>query len=244
MKNRIYILCIILLLPLAGSAQNHFREGEKFVFQVYFGLINAGQLNTSLEMDTLRGKKVFFAQAFAKTVGLADRLFQLRERYEGYFDTLTLLPYRSIRDIKEGNYTRYNVVDYYHDSLSVTSLLSGKHEVPGDIRDMTSVFYYVRNIDFNSLPYDHEIHVNTFFDDDLFPFNVRYRGKETIKTRMGEYNCIKLVPIVEPGRIFKHDDDMTLWITDDPNRVPVRVKFDLIVGSVKCDLIEYSGLKY
>ena len=37
---------------------------------------------------------------------------------------------------------------------------------------------------------------------------------------------------------------MTIWFSDDANRVPIRGKLDLIVGSVKIDLIQYEGLKY
>ena len=36
---------------------------------------------------------------------------------------------------------------------------------------------------------------------------------------------------------------MTLWVTDDENKIPVRVQSNLRVGSLKVDLIGYSGLK-
>jgi len=109
---------------------------------------------------------------------------------------------------------------------------------------MVSVFFYIRNIDYSGLEDGDIIKIVTFFDDEIFPFDMRYRGIETIKTRMGTYNCIRLVPFVEPGRIFNKEDDMTIWLSNDRNKVPVRVKFDLKVGSIKCDLIEFSGLKY
>ena len=72
---------------------------------------------------------------------------------------------------------------------------------------------------------------------------MRYRGREVIKTRKGKYKVIKLVPYVEPGRIFNDEDDMTIWLSDDRNRVPIRIRMDLKVGSIKADLIDYSGLK-
>ncbi len=117
-------------------------------------------------------------------------------------------------------------------------------EVPADVRDMVAVFHYIRNVDYDHMQYDEIIKINTFFDNEIFPFDMRYRGTEVIKTKGGTFRCIKLVPFVEPGRIFKSEDDMTIWLSDDRNRVPIRVKFDLTVGSIKCDLIEFSGLKY
>ena len=179
-----------------------------------------------------------------KTTGITDRLYKVRDEYQAYFDPLTILPYKSIRDISEGRYKKYNVVSWDHDSLRVTNIDRDTFEITPDMRDMVSVFHLIRNSDFERMQYDDLIKVNTFFDNELFPFDMRYRGVETIKTRLGRFKCIKLVPYVEPGRIFNSEDDMTIWLSADKNRVPVRVKFDLKVGSIKIDLIAYSGLKY
>ncbi len=231
-------------LPGPGMEKNNFVPGERLVFQVYYGPLNAGRVDAFLRLDTIRGKQVYYAEAIAKTTGLADKLYKIRDMYAGYFDPETLLPLKSIRDIREGNYRKYNIVEYYHDSLKAVSTESGEQEIPGNIRDMVAVFYYVRTIRFDTMKYDDIIKINTFFDDELFPFDMRFRGRETIRTRGGTFNCIKLVPFVEPGRIFRKEDDMILWFSDDGNVVPIRGKFDLIVGSIKCDLIEWEGLKY
>jgi hypothetical protein len=235
----------LLQNPLGpGMEKNNFIPGEKMVFQVYYGPLNAGRVDTHLKVDTIRGKDVYYAEAVARSTGIADRLYRIRDMYGGYFDPETLLPIKSIRDIREGDYRKFNIVEYYHDSLKAVSTESGDHEIPANIRDMVSVFYYVRTINFDTMKYDDIIDINTFFDDELFPFNMRFRGKETIRTRGGTFNCIKLVPFVEPGRIFRKEDDMTLWFSDDGNCAPIRGKFDLIVGSIKCDLIEWEGFKY
>lgn len=231
-------------LPGPGIEKNNFIPGEKMVFQVYYGPLNAGRVDAFLSLDTIRGREAYYSEAIAKTTGLADRLYKIRDMYGGFFDPETLLPIKSIRDIREGNYRKFNIVEYYHDSLKAVSSESGNHEIPGNIRDMVAVFYYVRTINYDTMKYDDIIHINTFFDDELFPFDMRFRGRETITTRGGTFNCIKLVPFVEPGRIFRKEDDMTLWFSDDRNCVPIRGKFDLIVGSIKCDLIEWAGLKY
>ncbi len=253
MRFKVPIISILLLcssgtgaqnLPGPGMEKNNFVPGERLVFQVYYGPLNAGRVDAFLRLDTIRGKEVYYAEAIAKTTGLADKLYKIRDMYAAYFDPETLLPVKSIRDIREGNYRKYNIVEYYHDSLKAVSTESGEQEIPGNIRDMVAVFYYVRTIRFDTMKYDDIIKINTFFDDELFPFDMRFRGRETIRTRGGTFNCIKLVPFVEPGRIFRKEDDMILWFSDDGNVVPIRGKFDLIVGSIKCDLIEWEGLKY
>ncbi len=231
-------------LPGPGLEKNNFMPGEKMVFQVYYGPLNAGRVDAFLKLDTIRGRQAYYAEAVARSTGLANKLYKIRDMYAGYFDPETLLPIKSIRDIREGNYRKFNIVEYYHDSLKAVSSESGDHEIPGNIRDMVSVFYYVRTINYDTMKYDDIVYINTFFDDELFPFDMRFRGRETIKTRGGTFNCIKLVPFVEPGRIFRKEDDMIIWLSDDGNCIPIRGRFDLIVGSIKCDLIEWEGLKY
>ena len=244
MKKVWVIILILNLLNKSLFSQNNFVTGERLEYQIHYGPLNAGIINTSLNLVDLDGQQVYHSRAIAKSVGLADKLYKIRDIYEGYFDTVTILPLKSIRDISEGRYKKYNVVHYDHNNLMANSIRSGEQEIPPDIRDMTSAFYYVRTIDYDTLVMGDIILLNTFFDDELFPFDIRYKGREEIKTKTGVFNCIKLVPFVEPGRIFKSEDDMTVWISDDPNHVPIRVRFNLIVGAILCDLISYSGLKY
>jgi len=243
--NRIFLIIIFLILtgstPLEDN--NHFMSGERLKFVIYYGPINGGYVDSELRITEFAGNKVYHSRLLGKTIGLVDKLYKVRDEYQSYFDTLTILPYKSIRDISEGRYKKYDHVYYDHANLKVKNHLNEVFDVPEDIRDMVSVFYYVRNIDFSSLEIGHIIKIVTFFDNELFPFDIRYKGIETIKTKMGSYRCIKLVPFVEPGRIFEKEDDMTIYLSDDTNRVPIRVEFILKVGSIKCDLIEYSGLK-
>ena len=229
---------------IISQDKNNFRSGEKLRFVIYFGLIDAGYVHSELVLSSYEGKQVYHSKMMAKTAGLADKLYKVRDEYQAWFDPVTLLPLKSVRDINECKYHKYDFAVYDHPNRKVTNHKNVSQDVPPDIRDMLSTFYYLRNIEFEGMKDGQIIRFNTFFDDELFPFDMRYRGKEEIKTRMGSYKCIKLVPYVEPGRIFNKEDDMTIWISDDRNRVPIRVRFDLKVGSVKCDLIEFSGLKY
>ena len=71
---------------------------------------------------------------------------------------------------------------------------------------------------------------------------IKYLGKEEIETDLGEFNCLKFRPIVEKGRVFKEEEDMTLWISDDANKVPIRLETDLLIGSIKLDLVKFKNL--
>ncbi len=81
-------------------------------------------------------------------------------------------------------------------------------------------------------------------DDQEYDLYVRYEGKEKYETKLGTFNCIKFKPLLVEGDVFKEGEGMTVWVTDDQNRIPVRVESDLMVGRVTCDLKSYGGTKY
>ncbi len=244
-KSLLYI--ILLIGGQNGFTQalpNHFSPGEKLKFVIYYGVVNGGYIDIDLVSTQYEGKEAYHSKMLATTSGLADVLYKVRDEYQSYFDPETTLPYKSIRDISEGKYKKYNLAFFDHENLKVVTSSKKEVDITADIRDMVSVFYYLRNLDFSSMKSGDIIKTITFFDDEIFPFDMRYRGIETVKIKKGTFRCIKLVPYVETGRVFEKEDDMIIYLSADRNRVPVRVEFKLRIGTVKCDLIEFSGLKY
>ena len=99
-------------------------------------------------------------------------------------------------------------------------------------------------MDFTNFKKNDVVAVNTYFGDEVFPFYIVFKGREVLDTDLGKIKCIKFVPVVEPGRIFKNKDDMTFWLSDDDNKIPMRIKFDMVVGSFKCDLVSLKNQKF
>lgn len=220
-----------------------FNSGEKLTYLLHYGFINGGKATLTLSDKVIEEQSALHAKMYAKTTGVTDKIFHIEDVYESYFDHEYTLPYKSVRDISEGGYKYYNEVNFAHNDTTVNSHKSGEHSVPKGTLDMVSALYHLRTIDFDNLAKGDELNFNTFFDDEVFPFKLRYKGTEKVKTKHGKIRCHRFDPIVEPGRIFKSEDDMSFWLTDDENLVPVLIKFDLIVGSVKCELIEYENLQ-
>lgn len=251
-RVKIFLWILIFLLPAGLSGQrlpkihqqNHaFQAGETIQFLIHYGPINGGTATLILGEEYLFGRRVYHAVATAKTTGITDKIFRVHDVYESFFDMSNGMPLKSVRNIHEGNYKRYNEALFNHEANTVTSMKSGVHKVPANILDMVSSLYYLRRLNFNEMKYGTVIDLVTFFSDEIFPFQIRYRGTETINTQLGTFNCLKFVPVVEKGRIFKHDDDMTIWLSNDSNMIPIQVKFEMWVGSFKCDLVNYSNLK-
>jgi hypothetical protein len=220
-----------------------FKAGEKLSYQIKYGFIVGGTTTLTLEDAEYNNKPVFHAVAIGETTGVAEQLYGVKDIYESWFDKETNLPYKQIRNIKEGSYTKYNVVTYDRENNTVYSMLSGLHQVPEKTLDLASTFYYLRRIDYSRVKDGDVIFVNMYFADEIFPFQLRYRGKEALKTKFGKINCLKICPVVEAGRMFKTQDGLTIWFTDDGNFLPVLVRMDIrIVGSVILKLVKYENI--
>ena len=226
------------------SATPVFIDGEKLTFRLRYGIITGGEATTTARKTMLNGREVFHTVLVGKTTGIVDKIYKVHDVYESFFDPVTNLPERAIRNISEGNYRYYDEVDFNQAGMYIISKRKGRVEVPKNTLDMASVLYYVRRLDLNRLKINDIISLDTYFGDSLFPFYIVYKGKETISIGSGQYRCFKFVPIVEPGRVFENNDDMTIWFSDDANKIPISIKFDILVGSFRCDLVKFENLKY
>ena len=130
------------------------------------------------------------SKLIGKNNRMADAFYKVLDIYESYIDPATELPVKSIRNIREGRYRKYNVVLFDHktrsDSSILTSDLTGIHIAPPGIHDILSCFYYFRNQILPSGKNFKEgeiITIMTWFCDELYPIRLRYKGTEEIKTK-------------------------------------------------------------
>jgi hypothetical protein len=218
-----------------------YKSGEYLKYSLHYGFITGGTASISLKQESYEDKNVLHATAVGKTTGLVDKIYRVKDIFESYFDSKTIMPYKSVRNVSEGSYKLQENVIFNRKDSNINSDRKGIVKVPANCLDMISALFYIRRINFSNYKIGDMVYVDTYFDGQ-FPFYIIYKGKETISTEFGHMRCLKFVPIVEPGRIFKENDDMTIWLSDDDNKLPVSIKFDIIVGSFKCDLIEYQNL--
>lgn len=247
------IFFLLLFMPLSGFGQqagwNKIPDypGENLEYSISYSFIRAGNAVISFTLDSLSSN--YHIKAFSKTVGMADVLYRIRDIYESYMDPSTGLPGLAIRNVREGKYRQYNEVVFDHlsrsDSTIVISQLTGVHVVDKNIFDILTGFYHFRkNYQIGQLNTRDTLLIKTYFTDEIWDLKIRYVGKETIKTKLGKIKTLRFDPVTEVGRAFKTENDMSVWFSDDQNRIPVKIKVNLIVGSVNVELVQYTGLKY
>lgn len=253
LKNIIVALFIVISFPLqAGNdfceiRNTAFVSGEKLTFKVFYtvaGLyVAAGEASFTNTLEQLNNKPVYHIVGDGKTYPFYDGFFKVRDRYESYIDTTTLQPYKFIRNIYEGGYKKYENVSF-NKSTNIAITNDGVFKVPTCIQDVLSAIYYSRNIDFNKYKPGDKIPFSLFLDKEVFEMYIRYLGKETVKTKYGKFRAVKFKPLLIKGTIFEGGEKMTVWVSDDANKIPVRIESPISVGSIKVDMISYSNLRY
>lgn len=255
--KKITLLAVFIFSLQSSMAQNQsaFQEGEWFKFRMsYSGWLKAGEATLNIKKKTLNGKSVYHVIGKGKTTGLINAFFKVRDRYESYFDTRNGLPYKFIRKIDEGGHTKDIEIDFNH-ATKKALVHNKKHnkkntvDIHENVQDMVSAFYYLRNnYDTEKIKVGDVVKLSMFFDEENYPFRLKYLGKETIKVNVNgnkvRVKTLKFRPYVMAGRVFKEEESLTLWVSADDNKIPLKIKADLAVGSLRADLESFKGLKH
>ena len=250
-KTRLYILFLGLFLGSSASAQlpqqqePPFEPGEKLHYKIRYGFISAanGTLSVNKSSRDFQGKDAWHLKAEGKTVSAVALFMKVRNKYNSYISTQSLKPFLFTESVKEGDYTRDSYVRFDRKN-GVVNTNKGVFDINKDALDVLSAFYYARSLDVSKLNSGESIKLYYFIDDEQYSMVIKYLGKETIKTSFGRMECLKFTPSLIEGRIFRDDSDMYLWITNDANRIPVKAKVEILVGSLTLELEDYENLKY
>lgn len=252
MKRTLLILTILLTLQTSfAQKESAFGDGEWFKFKMsYSNWLKAGNATLTVKDSKLNNKDVYHVVGKGWTTGMIKWFFKVKDRYESYFDKKTIMPYKFIRNIDEGGHTKDLEIEF-DQSNNKAYINDKKHkkksviDTKPNIQDMVSTFYYLRNnLDTDNLEIGDEVKVDMFFDEENYGFKLQYLGEEIIKTDFGKIESLKFRPYVMAGRVFKEEESLTLWVSKDKNKVPLRIKADLAVGSLRADLEAFKGLKH
>ena len=232
------------------SNNSAFKNGEWLQFRLHYGLFSASYASLTLSNDTINNEPVIHAKGYGRTSGLARLFFRVEDHYESYFNEEKTQSLRFIRKIDEGGYTKNKVINFDQKNSfayvnDIKNNKQSKHDIKLNTQDVISTFYYLRNhIPSKKLIPNESFKVNIFFDDEPFEFKLKYLGIENIETKFGKIECIKFIPVVQIGRIFKERESIVLWVSNDLNKIPIRVQADIAIGSIKCDLENFKNIKH
>lgn len=247
----------ILLLLLANTSQQGdvfcgihntaFVAGEQVTMEVYYttlGLyVGAGEARFTTTLEEFNGVPVYHCVGTGTTYSFFDNFYKVRDRYETYIDTATMLPMKFIRNVSEGGTKIYNNVTFNH-KAGIAVSTNGPFKVTSCIQDVISSVYYARNIDFSKYKPGDKIPFDMFLDDQIYHLYLRYEGKENVKTKYGKFRAIKFKPLLIKGTVFQGGENMNVWVSDDANHLLLRAESPISVGTIKVDMMSYRNLRY
>ena len=249
MKKYLLLALVFITVSFDSQKPDAYDTGEWFKFRIHYGFVNAGYATLEIKDAVKEGKKVYHAIGKGYTVGMSRFFFKVDDNYESYFDKITNKPYQFVRKIDEGGYKK-NQEGFFNQDVNKVVIKDYKNKtektfsVTENVQDIISTFYFLRNHpNIDKLKVGESIVVDMFFDDETFKFKLKFIGKEDLKTKFGTISTMIFRPIVQSGRVFKEEESLTVWISDDENKIPLRIKASLAVGSIKADIDGFKGLK-
>lgn len=229
--------------------------GERLVYKITYGFLNIGEarIETSPAVHALNDLPCYKIDISGKTTGAVSWLTKVDDRWGAMLDTKSLLPLKTYRIVRENNYKRDEVsyfdhgkknIRYYRYDYGAEKFNDPKHfTFTETVRDLIGGYYYLRQVDYSKLVLGDTIKLYGFFEDEFYKFDILYKGKEKINTQFGEVAAIKLVPVMPDNEVFKGENSISLWLSDDENRIPLKAEANMFIGTAGCDIIAYDNLK-
>jgi len=230
------LLWILIFVGLTARSQ----PNEQMKYILRYGIIRGGKVILESRDTVFQSKEAVHYYMRAQTTGIADKIYKVDDIYESIVDRKTHLPLKSVRNVRERKYRYYNEIIFNNKTDTIISQKSGKKVAPQNMVDILSLYFYMRKPGFlEKLKKDGTIEMPVSHDDDIFMMQVNYLGMETIKTILGEKQCMIVSPIIKKGKVLERDDGLRFYITSDGKYLPVFMEFDMKVGAVKCELDDY-----
>jgi hypothetical protein len=256
-QKAILLIGLIVLLTSTitqnkQSVNKTFTLGEELKYRLHYSIFTAGEATIQVKptLKKSNGKICYNLNIEGQSTGAFSSIISIKDHWQSLVDTSTLFPTQSFREIKEAKYYLKENVEFKDSKALVTTSKKDNikkqksHEVPKDVFDIVSGYYYLRNLDYKSLRINETISIDAFFENKLYNFSIRYKGVETIKTKFGKIKAYKIVPIMPGNKLFDGEDSIAMWLSADKNQIPLKVRAKMFVGAVEIELKSHAGLRH
>lgn len=232
-----------------------FGKGEVLSYRVNFGFFTVGKASTVIDNKVfmMNNRPSYKVDVFGETSGMVSWITKVNDQWGAYIDTAALVTHVSYRKIREGNYRKDEMVTYDHEKKQAEVKVLDKktnvygtpkyYQTPDNVRDMVAGFLYMRVIDFNKHQKGDTLSISGFFEDTAYNMKIIYAGKDKVNTKLGKIPCHKLVPVMPDNKLFDGENSVTCWISDDGNRIPVKIQAKMFIGSTGIELVGIKGLR-
>lgn len=237
--------------PASPSAQADrpvpFKTGETLTYDVsWTTFVTAGQATLSVKerRPGAAGSARYYLVAEARPSSVLQRLYHVYYKAESMLDTRTLRPSRATVFSDENGRTRHKTttfrangtVDY---EVKTASLVKSSLKMPVEAQDPLGAIYVLRAIPFKAGQAPFVIPIAD--SGKAYKMRVTVGAREPVKTGIGTVPALKLTLAVTGPDGKATDAPMTVWISDDARRLPLKFVAGLAVGSFQLTLARITG---
>lgn len=254
----LFFVLLIIALPLRGQdskINTAFTFGEELNFVVSYGWLDLAdaKLQISRRMHIEDEIPHYKIDVFGKTKGAATIFGKVNDNWGTYLNSETLLPYQSYRHIEEGKYRKHELVYFDQKNKKARMELYDRENrniketrefnLLSEVQDLVSGFYFLRSLNLTKLKPGEVVLIKGFFDKELYNIKLIFEGTERLETKMGKKETYIFSPEIPPNKLFRGNYPIKVWISKDQNKIPVKIKANLFLGSLNLDLVSTKGLR-
>lgn len=240
---------------IKGPGNTSFNSGEELTYKVLLGFFTVGKAITKVDpgFHKVNGNTCYKIDAYGETSDWISWVAKIDDNWGAYLDTSTISTQVSYRKLREARYRLDERTEFDHQSRKASVIVKDKKtgqynkkktfDIPEYATDLIGGFIHLRFIDFSKIKKGDTISIAGFLEDTGYHLKILYKGKETLSTRLGSIPCHVLIPRMPGNRLFDGEDSIKVWISDDQNRIPVKVEARMFVGSAGIELTGVRQLK-
>ena len=260
MKKKLVALLLIGFVTMAFQTYDGYRKvdnksfnkGEKITYLAHYGFVNAGRAIIKMDekIHYKNRRPCYKVDVDGWTVGMFSLGYKVKDKWRSYIDTSAIISQQFYRDISENKYRLEETTyfDHHQKKVRVKTLKNGKNKdktfvIPKYAQDLVSGYFYLRTLDFENMKVGTMIKIDGFFENKAYKFDIKFKGKETIRTKFGKIHSYKLEPIMPDNKLFDGEDSILFWVSADQNRIPLKIRAKMFVGAFEVEMTGYEGLK-
>lgn len=215
-----------------------FGIGERFVFSIDYGVINAGEgvleVAGLVEFD---GHACYRIESTARSNSFFSGFYKVRDKVVSYVDQDQLFSRYFMKRLREGTYKKTVEIEFDHEAQKARYHNGKEYDIPAGVHDVLSAFYYVRTLD---LEVGEDLFFSAHSSRESYDMRVIVHRQEAVETDFGTFDCFVIQPVMVGEGLFKHEGDLMIYLTADERRIPVLMTTKLPVGSIAANLREYT----
>lgn len=256
----VFYLLLVVFPNYAQTVSLPFLQGEEFHYDIYYkyGLVmlKAGRSRYHIDITTYNNQSAYKSSLDFKTVSFFDKVFKIRDTLNSYISIPDLVPLFHNRNVNEGNY-HYTEQIFVHQQSPIYSEVRVIQEKNNQVRfdtilnandlgyDILNVFMFVRTLDYSEMKQGDSFRFTVFMGKDIINIIAHYAGPMVIeKSKWLKYKAIKLNVDITDAAFKEPDNSMEIWISDDENKIPLKLKAKLKIGAAEAILSSYKNLKH